>query len=183
MCTCGDIVIDSFNRNRSVWNGVPLEITNKSCYSSVNLRRTWGIKKDEKIPPSNPDSWVWALQKTKQLSTPVSTRHVKKQRFWVYLLYIADQWVAVLVPVLLEWVLRRKLITAQLQSDLKTITAQIVEVLHTWQRERKKETSRVDNRQRVPFFFGDFLFVANMHNMAKSMRTPKHPTYISLLHI
>lgn len=81
VCTCGDIVVDSFNGNRSVWNGVSLEITNKSCYSSVNLRRTWGIKKDEKTPPSNPDSWVWAFQKTKQLSPPVSTRHVKA-KFW-----------------------------------------------------------------------------------------------------
>lgn len=97
-----------------------------------------------------------------------------KQSFGVYLLYIADQWVAVLVPVLLEWVLRRKLITAQLQSDLKTITAQIVEVLHTWQRE-KKINIKGWQQTASAIVLGDFVFVSNMHNMAKSMRTPKHP--------
>jgi len=129
VCTCGDIMVNSFNRNRSVWNGVPLEITNKSCYSSVNLRRTWGIKKDEFLLIL---THVSELSRKQNNSLLLSAPGMWKQRLGVYLLYVADEWVAVLVPVLLEWILRRKLITAQLQSDLKTITAQIVEVLHTW---------------------------------------------------
>ena len=49
-----------------------------------------------------------------------------------YLFDIADQRVAVLVPVGLEHVLAGEFITAELQSDLKTVAAQVVEILHAW---------------------------------------------------
>lgn len=48
----------------------------------------------------------------------------------LYLLNVADQGVAVLVPVGLERVLVGELITAELQRDLKAVAAEVVEILH-----------------------------------------------------
>lgn len=58
-------------------------------------------------------------------------RH-KQQSFGLalYLLDVADQRVAVLVPVGLERVLVGELVAAELQSDLKAVAAEVVEVLH-----------------------------------------------------
>lgn len=49
----------------------------------------------------------------------------------LYLLNVADQWVAVLVPVGLERVLAGELVAAELQSDLKAVAAEVVEILHS----------------------------------------------------
>lgn len=48
----------------------------------------------------------------------------------LYLLDVADQRVAVLVPVALERVLVGELIAAELQRDLKAVAAEVVEILH-----------------------------------------------------
>lgn len=47
------------------------------------------------------------------------------------LLDVVDEGVAVLLPVGLERVLTGELVTAELQSDLKTVAAEVVEILHT----------------------------------------------------
>lgn len=46
------------------------------------------------------------------------------------LLDVADEGVTVLLPVAFQCIFIGKLITAQLQSNLKTVAAQIVEILH-----------------------------------------------------
>lgn len=56
-----------------------------------------------------------------------------------YLLDVVDQWVAVLLPVALECVLIGELVTAELQSDLKTVAAEVVEILHPCNGSVKKE--------------------------------------------
>lgn len=48
----------------------------------------------------------------------------------LYLLDVADQGVAVLVPVALERVLVGELIATELQRDLKAVAAEVVEILH-----------------------------------------------------
>lgn len=47
------------------------------------------------------------------------------------LLDVVDQGVAVLLPVGLQCVFTGELVTAELQSDLKAVAAQVIEVLHT----------------------------------------------------
>lgn len=49
----------------------------------------------------------------------------------IYLLDVVDQRVAVLVPVVLERFLVGELVTAELQSDLKAVAAEVVEILHS----------------------------------------------------
>lgn len=49
-----------------------------------------------------------------------------------YLLNVVDQWVAILLPVGLERLLTGELVTAELQSDLKAVAAEVVEILHSW---------------------------------------------------
>lgn len=48
-----------------------------------------------------------------------------------YLLNVVDQRVAVLLPVVLERVLVRELVTTELQSDFKAVAAEVVEILHS----------------------------------------------------
>ena len=44
---------------------------------------------------------------------------------------VVDEGVAVLIPVSFKSVLIRELVTAELQCDLKTVAAEVVEILHT----------------------------------------------------
>lgn len=75
----------------------------------------------------NTETEIW-------IYTPVSA-HTNTN---THLYDIVDEGVAVLVPVHFECVFQWKLVTAQLQCDLKTVTAQIVKVLHAWGRKKKK---------------------------------------------
>lgn len=50
---------------------------------------------------------------------------------FLYLLDVVDQWVAVLLPVVLQCVLIGKLVAAELQGDLKAVAAEVVEILHS----------------------------------------------------
>ena len=68
-----------------------------------------------------------------------------------YLLDVVDQRVAVLIPVVLERVLIGELVTAELQSDLKAVAAEVVEILHScnWsQREGQTLTRERGRKQR-----------------------------------
>lgn len=48
------------------------------------------------------------------------------------LLDVVDEGVAVLLPVGLQRVFTGELVAAELQSDLKAVAAEVIEVLHTW---------------------------------------------------
>lgn len=57
---------------------------------------------------------------------------------WVYLLHVADEGVFVVFPVAFESLFRRELLTAELHSDLETVAAQIIEVLHSYTSTRQR---------------------------------------------
>lgn len=51
----------------------------------------------------------------------------------VYLLKVANEGIFVILPVALQGLFRWKLFTAKLHSDLETVAAEVIEVLHSCQ--------------------------------------------------
>lgn len=73
-----------------------------------------------------------------------------------YLLNVVDKRVAVLLPVGFECVLTGEFVTAELQGDLKTVTAEVVEVLHpydiSWTQMEEMEVYIEIPPQRIPHY-------------------------------
>lgn len=59
------------------------------------------------------------------------------------LLDVADEGVTVLLPVVLQHVFMGKLVTAKLQSDLKAVAAQIIEILHPCMQKGRKLNCKI----------------------------------------
>lgn len=59
-----------------------------------------------------------------------------------YLFDVVDERVAVLLPVALQRFLIGELVAAELQSDLETVAAEIVEILHSCKPQRERKQNR-----------------------------------------
>lgn len=64
-----------------------------------------------------------------------------------YLLDVTDERIAVLLPVGLKHVLVGELVAAELQSDLETVAAEIVEILHSCNGSVKQQHVRKQQRK------------------------------------
>lgn len=66
-----------------------------------------------------------------------------------YLLQVTDEWVSVILPVALQCLFRWKLLTAELHGDLKAVAAEVIEVLHSCQNTKYRQSKCAHSDRRV----------------------------------